>query len=312
MEAAASVRDRTAMWGRIGQVFADKPATAEEAIVAANLDWDVELRDLGFKSPTGSHFIKVPNQYVTVRTDTNAPLGTVKSRYVPFNNREAFAFADNLVDGAGASFESAWSMNGGKTVGLTMKLPSTVTVGGDDPFNQYLMLRTSHDGSSAVSVAIANVRMACLNQFNVTLKHAARKWSVHHSRNASTRLQQARDALSIAFAYNEEFELEMEKLIAHEITVASATTRLNATLKANRVADKPREEITAAILSDWANSATIADHDRNTAYGLLNATTEYFDHIRQYRTDDAAFKVATEGLGARVTQTIANQLLAAA
>lgn len=308
---ATSVDHRTMMWGRIGQIFADTPRTAEQAIQEAGLDWDVELRDLGFKSVSGNHFIKAPGNFVTVRTDTEQPLGTVKSRYVPFSNRAAFAFADHLVDGAGASFESAWSMLNGKVVGLTMKLPATVTVGGDDSFGSYLMLRTSHDGSSAIKLAVSTVRMACLNQFNVTLRSAKRAWSIHHTRRASEQVQQAREALELAFAYDEAFEQAMEKLLATPITTERAKPLITSTLRSQRVSEETADKVTSLILGNLEHSATIPDDQRNTAYGLLNASTEYFDHIRTYRDPMAAFKVTTEGLGARVNQALTNQLVGA-
>lgn len=306
-----SVTNRTLMWKRTGALFAESPATAEEAIVKAGLDWDVELRKLGYKTADGKSFKVVPGGFAVVRTDTETPLGTVRSRYTPFSNRHAFDFADNLVDGAGAAFESAWEMNGGKTVGLTMRLPNHVTVGGEDVFDQYLILKTSHDGSTAIQVGITNVRMACLNQFNVTLRNAKRKWSVVHSPNAGTRLQQAREALELAFVYNQEFEAELEKLLTTTVSEDRAKYQMDNILKANRVGDRSRDQITTAIMLDWMNSPTIQDDQRNTAYGLLNAATEYFDHLRDYRTAESAIKVTTEGLGARFNQALMDQLVAA-
>jgi len=299
------------MWGRIGRVFSDKPRTAEEAIVEGGLDWNVELRDLGFKRSDGKSFKRVVDQYVTVRSDTEEALGTVKSRYQTFNNREAFSFADNLVDGAGASFESAWEQNGGKVVGLTMKLPNSITVAGEDQFDQYLMLRTSHDGSSSIQLALSNMRMMCLNQFNANLRNAERRWTVAHSTSAPAKLGAAREALEIAFAYNDEFEREMEKLIQTEVTQAKAAGELRRLLTTQRCSEKSTEVISDAILANWMNSPTIHDRDRNTAYGLINASTEYFDHLRDYRTPDAAVKVTTEGLGARINQALMDELVAA-
>jgi len=301
---AVSVSERTMMWGRIGTIFAKAPVTAEEAIKKGGLDWDVELRPLGFKSASGKNFVKAPGRFATVRSDTEAPLGVVKSRYKVVNNREAFQFADELVDGAGAAFESAWSLDDGRTVGLTMRLPSTVTVGGEDPFNSYLMLRTSHDGTGSVHLAVQNVRMACLNQFNLNLRNAQRSWRIPHSERTGSRLQAAREALEIAFAYDEVFEAEMEKLMAKAVTPKAAKPRVAAILKSHHVSDVHAPVMADAILANWETSSTIGDDQRGTAYGLLNATTEYFDHVRTYRTDLSAWKVSTEGLGARTAQSL--------
>ena len=305
MEATAiSVSERTMMWGRVGTIFADKPATAEEAVVKGGLGWNVELRALGVQSADGDDFVEAPGLFGTVRTDTEAVLGMVRSRYHVIQNRECFNFADNLVDGAGASFESAWSMNGGKTIGLTMKLPSTITVGGEDNFDSYLMLRSSHDGSSALKVGISTLRMACLNQFNVNLATAKRTWSVHHTGNVKARVAQAREALELAWAYDEAFEISMERLLSTPLSDKRAEQVLTTTLRQQRLSEDTTAQIAAAILGNRAYSATIADDTRQTAYGLLNSSTEYFDHLRTYRTPEAAVKVTTEGLGARVNQAL--------
>ena len=50
----------------------DAPATAQEAISAAGLDYDVKLADL-----TTSDGIPVPSRKAVVRTDTNDVLGVV-------------------------------------------------------------------------------------------------------------------------------------------------------------------------------------------------------------------------------------------
>ena len=298
-----SVDSRTLLWGRVGEVFGEAPKTAEEAIIAAGLDWDVELRTLGYHNAKGN-FVVAPGNFGTVRTDTDTLLGTVKTRYQVFTNREAFSFADNLVDGAGASFESGFEHHGGKVVGLTMRLPDTITVAGEDPYNQYLMLRTTHDGSGSIQIAVNTVRMMCLNMFDGTLRNAKQRFTIRHTSNAGAQLQQAREALEIAFVYAEEFEREMEILMNTPIKVDEARKSLMSTLADNRVSEKQIGAQVDAIFSNLEYSRTIPDSQRDTAYGLMNATTEYYQHIRQYRTDQSRFKVNTEGLAHRVLDSL--------
>ena len=130
---------------------------------------------------------------------------------------------------------------------------------------------------------------------------------------SSGKLQQAREALELAFTYNDAFEEEMERLLNTEIpSHLICAARINRVLIGQHCSESASAGITDAILANLANSETIADEDRNNAYGLINATTEYFDHIRDYRTGESAFKVTTEGLGARTAQALTNQLLATA
>src|SRR6266566_3954040 len=81
-------------WHRLG-VHLDKPATAREAIQAAQLDFTVQLKPV--KTVINRKQKIVPNTFVTVRTDTKEILGVVGSRYEPIQNKDAFAFFDALV-----------------------------------------------------------------------------------------------------------------------------------------------------------------------------------------------------------------------
>ena len=304
-----SVSDRTLLWGRAGKIFADQPRTAEEAITQAGLGWDVELRTLGYHNENGN-FKVAPSNFATVRTDTDALLGTVKSRYKVFTNRQAFQFADNLVDGAGASFESGFESHGGKVVGLTMKLPTTVKVDGEDVFDQYLMLRTTHDGSGSIQVAINTVRMACLNMFDGELRRAKQKFSFRHTAAADGQIAQARETLALSFTYAEEFEKEMERLMNTPVSNESRNT-LTQILVDNRVSEKQVEAQVNDIFANLALSSTIPDTHRNDGYGLLNATTEYYQHLKTYRTDQSRFLGNTEGLGHKVAGQLEKELVLA-
>ena len=307
-----SATDRTQLWGRIGKVFSDRPRTAEEAVVEAGLDWDVELRGLAFKNQNDNYSV-VKGVYATVRTDTDKPLGVVKSRYVPVNNRTAFQFADNLVDGAGAAFESGWEMNGGKFVGLTMRLPDTITIGGEDSFGKYLMLKTTHDGSGSIQLGVQMMRMACFNQFDMRLRQAKHRWQIRHTSKASHQLAQAREALEIAFVYSSEFELELERLMNSELPnsgrVASVVDEV---LEANRIGERARERDVFGILGNLEFSTTIPDEHRNNAYGLLNATTEYYEHMKTYRTPQSQVLVNSTGVAYKIRNELHDRFLVTA
>ena len=82
----------TVPWHQLGRCL-DKPATAAEAMGAANLDYTVVKKPLK-AIIHNRHFADVPNAFATVRTDTNVVLGVVGSRYEPVQNRDAFSFFD--------------------------------------------------------------------------------------------------------------------------------------------------------------------------------------------------------------------------
>ena len=79
--------------------------------------------------------IPVPG-YATVRTNpfTGRPeaLGVVGDLYTPMQNEDHAAFLNTLADESGAIFDTAGSLNGGRQVFITMRLPDTMKIGGTD------------------------------------------------------------------------------------------------------------------------------------------------------------------------------------
>ncbi len=306
-----SVDDRTMLWGRVGKIFAadGAPATAEDAIVEAGLDWSLDLRKIGFHN-SGGNFVVAQGKKAVVREDTDTLLGVVGGRYKTFDNREAFSFADSLVDGAGAAFESAFSYEDGKVVGLTMRLPEHIEVAGGDSFGQYLMLRTRHDGTGSIQVAVQNVRMMCLNQFDFKLRQAKNRWAISHTQRASQHLQQAREALKLTFAYTEEWAQAVDQLTTINYSDAKLKDELERILTRWRIGSSAIEDQVASVLGNRERSSTIQDEVRGTAYGALNAATEYYEHLRPYRTNQSRYLNNVQGLAFRVRNDLSEALLA--
>ncbi len=85
-------------WHGLGTVVRDAP-TSDDAIRLARLDWTVEQWPLHAAPPggAGGESAPAPGHVAKVRTDTRAVLGVVTPRYEPFQNADAFRFADALV-----------------------------------------------------------------------------------------------------------------------------------------------------------------------------------------------------------------------
>src|SRR5476649_2021384 len=77
-------------WHGLGTAL-DHPATSAEAILAAGLDWRVEL----FSAWAAEQ--PIPGAYGVVRMDRQKPIAVVGKRYVPVQNRQAFEFFDRLI-----------------------------------------------------------------------------------------------------------------------------------------------------------------------------------------------------------------------
>jgi phage/plasmid-like protein (TIGR03299 family) len=185
-------------WHGLGKAL-QKPATAAEAIAAAQLAWDVT------KVPLHIHqcgeFKGVPKRYGIVRADLfarNEPaplLGIVGAAYTPLQNRDAFAWFDPIVGEQAAIYHTAGALGGGERVWILAKLPGDMQVIGDDIAHKFLLLSNSHDGSSAVHVKFTPVRVVCQNTLTMALRDGS-TLSVP-PRTLAERLSAARETLGI-------------------------------------------------------------------------------------------------------------------
>lgn len=255
--------------------------TAAEALQAANLDWTIELEQVTRTNANGDT-VPVVGSFHTVRTDTDTVLGTVGRRYRPIQNVEMFEWCDRLVDDFGAKYEAAWSMHGGKEVGLTMKFPETVLIGGNDPYSKYLLLRARHDGKGSVRAYATDVRMRCTNMLNVAVRGATNKVMIPHLTNAVGKLAAAREAFELTFSYQEAFEKEMEKLLERELTDAAFKILTEGLLVEQKFGGI--EKHSAAIVQLRADSPTLDDEYRSSAYGAFQAITEWTDWVREAKS----------------------------
>lgn len=192
-------------WHRLGTVL-DNPATAEEAIKAAHLDWVV------IKQPLFAGAIEhysIASYYTIVRGDDwikrkkATVLGIVGEDYTPVQNREAFKFFDTIVGEKAAVYHTAGALGNGERVWILAKLPGDICVIGDDVTEKYLLLSNSHDGNSAVQIKFTPIRVVCQNTLTMALSQGP-TLRVPHTRDVRERLRIAASMLNaVKVRYNE-------------------------------------------------------------------------------------------------------------
>ncbi len=134
-------------WHGLGTAL-DKPATAEEAIQAARLDWQVKKLPLYATDGDNSLLrLPVPDKFAVARENSLDVLGVVGSSYTIVQNREAFAFFDPIVGQNAAIYHTAGALGKGERVWILAKLPDSIRVVGDDITDKFLLLTNSHDGT---------------------------------------------------------------------------------------------------------------------------------------------------------------------
>jgi phage/plasmid-like protein (TIGR03299 family) len=283
-------------WHRLGTVLPDRFDAAQAMNHAKLGGWRVRKEALQTTVLTadGVSTLDVPEQFATVRTNpvTGRPdvLGVVGRGYTPIQNEEHAALLDALVDESGAHFETAGSLRGGRQVFLTMKLPTTMQIGGVDPVDLYLVACNSHDGTSAFRLLVSPIRVVCANTQAIAIRRAQSSFSIRHTSGASGQIEQARQALGLTFKYAETFQAQADAMIAQAMTDRQFRELIDAVWHVDDKADtsakagpsKRSQTIAAnrrAVLVDLWRSSPTAEAIRGTAWGAYQAITEYTDHF---------------------------------
>jgi phage/plasmid-like protein (TIGR03299 family) len=292
---------RETPWHGLGTVTADA-LSAEDAIQAAGLDWGVKLHSL--YAEIGDKRKKVVDRFAVVRDSDESILGTVGTRYTPFQNRDAFSFVNSLVDDGDAKFETAGSLRHGKVIFVTMKLPVDMTLDGGDVHEMYILLRTSHDGTMAIGAYATPVRVVCMNTCSFAVANAKHKWSMPHVSNVQKKVAEARDTMKLTLAYAEEFVKLGNQMINTKVTDDEIIAILTGALP-KRPKTGERIEL---IMDYYRNSPT--NGYTGTGWGAFNAVTEYFDHGRDTSSVEGVFNQIMDGEIASIRNKVSSQLLA--
>lgn len=302
MSADTLVHTRDNPWYGVGNKV-DAAMDVEQALKLGGLDWAVEKRPAGYLDSAG-RFSTIPDKYAVVRTDTDEWLGQVGKNYKLFQNSEAFAFANGLVDG-GLEFDSAGTYKHGKRMFLAARIPESVQVLGEDPYDVFLFLTTSHDGKSAITASVIEMRLRCTNMIQLALRNARTKWTIRHTSSAVEKMEEARQSLALTFKAMDAFDLEMETLVGKPLQSFELQAAVEHVLP-----DTPQRAKKIDRVLELFNESPNLEEYRGTRYAGLQAFAEWLDWGRDVRNDHARFEVSFDGYGARYRNEL-HQLLVA-
>ncbi len=312
---ASFVSAREHAWHRLGTVLPEKFDAAQAMSYARLGGWDVrtvELQTAPVLDENGvTPALCVPDRYATVRTNPvtggTDVLGVVGPAYTVIQNEAHADLLNTLVDESGAHFETAGSLRGGRAVFLSMKLPTTMQIGGIDPVDTYLVALNSHDGTSAFRLLVSPVRVVCANTQAIAIRRAQASFSIRHTSGANGNIAQARQALGLTFRYVEAFEAEAQKLIEQEMTDQQFQGIIGAIWTATP--DSKRSETIAAnrteILSELFRTADTNANIRGTRWAGYQAITEYLDHFAPIadKANPATARAERVAVGGNTAQT---------
>ena len=275
VETMFSVRE--VPWHGLGRIVQEAPSS-KEALELAGLNWKVEPRPMYLENG------KLVEGYVAnVRDVDNYTLGVVTDKYRLVQNEDAFKFTDELL-GEGVTYETAGSLNRGKKVWLLAKMQPTKILG--DEFVPYLVFSNSHNGDSAVRVAITPVRVVCQNTLNIALGSSQRQWSARHVGRLITKMNEAKLTLGLADKYMSNLNSTAEITAKREFQRAEFIDFIEALYEIPEDAGRIKEENIISMRQDLATryfKAPDLGEFRGTVWGVINAVSDHATHVKPIR-----------------------------
>src|SRR5690606_14635950 len=290
---------RVVPWMSLG-ALTESVKTAAEAAELGGLNFEVEQRPLEWVGEDGARH-EIPGRRALVRKDTDEWLSIMSTDYSVLQFGEAFDF----MDGVNPNFVAAGVLKGGRQGFMVVEGPKMNVLSGDDPHELFIVLRTSHDGSRAIEVAVMPLRSKCMNQLtlNSFVIGAQHRWSIRHTSSMKQKLADAHESLKKLDEYAAGYEHLADKLVNVQLDDHDAENVLKAVLP-----DRPkRDEQITSIISRWHTAETVGFDW--TGWGLVNAASEYFDWGRPNGTPESRFIAALQGSTHKVINGVAQQLL---
>jgi phage/plasmid-like protein (TIGR03299 family) len=275
-------------WHGFGTVVGEAQTSAD-ALRIAGLDWDVRLTDLAADMGKGAdeRYLPISTHRATYRADTGMALGAVGLRYQPLQNREAFAWMDEVVGGDDpmAMWHTCGSLRQGRKVWMLAKLPGHVEVTDRDVLEKYVLITNSHDGTGAVRLFPTSVRVVCANTLRLAIGMADKAKNAdglplglklfHTAGGLSRRVEKARECLGVINNCHEGFGLAARQMMAKSVSTQQVSDYFS-DLVGNR-SDKSQGKLVTALWDRFAMPTNEGGHGANvwTAY---NAASEWADH----------------------------------
>jgi len=276
----------------------------------AGMDWQIQESPVHFKSDTVGHLGSIhtfPEQKVLFRSDTKAPLSVVSQRYHTVQPREVLEFYRDLTEVSGYELETAGVLKGGRKFWALARTGQNTALKGNDQVNGYLLLATSCDGTLATTATPTTVRVVCNNTLTIALDGMTRAIKVPHNTRFDPKA--VKKQLGIAVSQWDEFMYRMRALAERKVQwheamgffmnvlcEVSPNSQLPEVLPNERALRKVQ-----ALYEGRGRGSKLASA-QGTAWGLLNAVTEYVDHERRARSNEYRMDSAWFGQGAQIKQ----------
>lgn len=294
-------------WHGLGSKL-EAGAPIETWIAAAGMDWTIKGAVVRYDTVASGTRL-VTDKQVLYRDDTCEALGVVGDGFKIVQPREVLEFFRDLTEKAGFQLETAGCLFGGKRFWALAKTGEVEEVVPGDVVRDYLLLCTGADGSLSTTGKYVAERVVCNNTLTLALgeKSLTHKIS-HRSIFSASDMKTALQIVEARAAFTD--TIQNSRILADKfVSKQTAQGIALALLAPANISQLDDDEIHKALdkveessgykkiltLFNGEGRGATMDGVRDTAWGLLNAVTQYADHETRAKSDDHRLSRVIEG-----------------
>lgn len=278
----------------------------------AGMDWCICESPVSFMTDEANgpgSIASYPENKVLFRSDTQAPLSVVSQRFQVVQPREILEFYRDITEVSGFELETAGVLKGGRKIWALARTGQSSTLKGNDVSNAYVLLATACDGTLATTAQFTSVRVVCNNTLAVALGASSGAVKVRHS--TAFDAQAVKRQLGISVSTWSSFMYQIKGLSERKVKNHEALNYLSRVFFDEKKADNgnasERSMAKVMTLFDGRGRGAELASSKGTAFGLLNAVTEFVDHERRARSTDHRLESAWFGAGASMKEKALEQ-----
>lgn len=273
----------------------------------AGMEWEIRETAVLYEAGSDGGGFSIrnnPDSKVLYRSDTLAPLSVVSPRYKVVRAAEVLEFYRDLVEAGGFELETAGVLKGGRKFWALARTGQEVLVKRSDRVKGYLLLATACDGTLATTAQFTSVRVVCNNTLQLAVGDDRGAVKVPHSTHFDAAAVKQRLNLGVGawHSFSERIEAMANRRV-HRIEAMNYLVDVFGDPE-RTVDDQPNARAIKSVQSlfDGHGLGMELPAANDTAWGLLNAVTQYVDHDKPARSIDNRLNSAWFGLGAAVKQ----------
>lgn len=242
----------------------------------AGLNYEIHGGEVMAAMPDGQNIITMPSRKLLYRSDTREPLSIVSDKYRVVQPAEVMEFFRDLTEEHGWQMETAGVLFNGAKYWALARTGQELRVMGQDQVDDYMLLATSCDGTMRTLAKRTSVRVVCNN----TLSIAQGGEGIRVSHSSVFQPEKIKQELELVTGWKV-FEDQVQQLAERKVTNMEAINYIVSLLgdPAKPIEEQKSVQTMAQVLQlfDGRGKGSELRSAKGTAWGLVNAVSEYLD-----------------------------------